>query len=285
MSGWHIRAVRLPDGDGVEDAWLSSEGWSDRPFRDADDLPGGFALAGLVDAHSHASFGDGGNGPVEAPDLVRVALEELAAGATWVKLVADFSSAAARGAGTPSPEPTYDLGVVRELIEATHGAGGRVAAHVTTELVAELVNLGIDSVEYGTALDEDTLDEMAARGTAWTPTLRATLSLPDDPPEERTLLVAERRERFRHQLPRALRAGIPVLTGSDVVGSVPAEVALLVGCGLEPIEALRAATTAAVGFLGVDVPPAVVTYAADPREDPEVLTRPAAVVIGGVRVC
>jgi imidazolonepropionase-like amidohydrolase len=350
MSGWHLRAVRLPDGDAEEDAWLGSEGWSDRPVPDADDLPGGFALPGLVDAHSHVSFGDGGDGPlpldragaeanlerwardgvailrdaggapdvvlalpvtsgrphleaagrhlapagyffesvhdpVEAPDLVGVALEELAAGARWVKLVADFPSASSRESGTPSAEPTYDLEVVRDLIEATHGAGGRVAAHVTTALVAALVNLDIDSVEHGTALDEDTLGEMAARGTAWTPTLCATLSLPDDPPEERRRVVAERHERFRSLLPSAIRVGIPVLTGSDVVGSIPREVALLVDCGLEPIEALRAATTTAVGFLDDGAaPPAVVTYAEDPREDPGVLTRPASVVIGGVRV-
>ena len=225
--------------------------------------------------------------PVEAPDLVRVALEELAAGARWVKLVADFSSAASRATGSPSPEPTYDLDVVNELVAATHGAGARIAAHVTTELVADLVRIGVDSIEHGTEVDEDTLDEMARRRTAWTPTLCATLSLPDDPPDERSSLVAERRERFRELLPMAVRAGIPVLTGSDVVGSVPREIAMLVDCGLEPIDALRAATTAAVEFLGADVagaPPAVVTYAGDPREDPDVLTRPAAVVIGGVRV-
>jgi imidazolonepropionase-like amidohydrolase len=352
VSSWHVRAVRLPEGDAVEDAWLSSDGWSDRAVAHADDLPGHFALPGLVDAHSHVSFGDGGDGPlpldradaqanlgrwaregvailrdaggapdvvlhlpivaghphlvaagrhlapadfyfeavhdpVEAPDLVRVALEELAAGARWVKLVADFSSAASRATGSPSPEPTYDLDVVGELVAATHQAGARVAAHVTTELVADLVRIGVDSIEHGTEVDEDTLEEMARRGSAWTPTLCATLSLPDDPPEERSVLVAERRDRFRELLPMAVRAGIPVLTGSDVVGSVPREIAMLVDCGLEPIDALRAATTAAIGFIGADgatAPPAIVTYAEDPREDPDVLTHPAAVVIGGVRV-
>jgi imidazolonepropionase-like amidohydrolase len=352
VTSWHVRAVRLPEGDAVEDAWLSSDGWSDRAVADADELPGRFALPGLVDAHSHVSFGDGGHGPlpldpadaranlerwaregvsilrdaggapdvvlhlpivaglphlvaagrhlapagyyfeavhdpVEAPDLVRVALLELAAGARWVKLVADFSSAASRATGSPSPEPTYDLDVVGELVAATHEAGARIAAHVTTELVADLVRIGVDSIEHGTEVDEDTLEEMARRGSAWTPTLCATLSLPDDPPEDRSLLVAERRDRFRELLPMAVRAGIPVLAGSDVVGSVPREIAMLVECGLEPIDALRAATTAAVEFLGADgasAPPAVVIYAEDPREDPTVLTRPAAVVIGGVRV-
>ena len=352
MTSWHVRAVRLPEGGAIEDAWLGAGGWSERPESDAEDLPGRFSLPGLVDAHSHVSFGDGGDGPilldraaaeenlerwadvgvsilrdaggdpdvvlqlpiaagrphlvaagrhlaptgfyfeevhdpVEAPDLVRVALEELAMGARWVKLVADFSSAASRASGSPSLEPTYDLDVVKELVAATHDAGARIAAHVTTELAADLVRIGVDSIEHGTEADKDTIDEMARRGSAWTPTLCATLSLPDDPPEDRRSLVVERRERFRQLLPTAVRAGVPVLTGSDVVGSVPREIAMLVDCGLEPIDALRAATTTAIAFLGADgasASPAVVTYAEDPREDPAVLTRPAAVVIGGVRV-
>jgi imidazolonepropionase-like amidohydrolase len=352
MGSWHVRAVRLPDGEAVEDTWLTGTGWRERPEPDAEDLPGRFALPGLVDAHSHASFGDGGDGPVpldrrgaeanmerwardgvailrdaggapdvvlrlpliagrphlvaagrhlapaghyfetvhdpvEAPDLVRVALEELEAGARWVKLVADFSSPASRSSGAPSAEPTYDLEVVRDLVAATHRAGARIAAHVTTELVEDLVRIGVDSIEHGTGVTEEVVGEMIRHGTAWTPTLCATLSLPDDPPEERSRLVAERRERSRELLPMAVHGGVPVLAGSDVIGSIPREIAMLVECGLDPVEALRAATTTAVGFLGADVaeaPPAVVTYTDDPREDPTALTRPAAVVIGGVRV-
>ncbi|MBA3738840.1 MAG: amidohydrolase family protein, partial [Actinobacteria bacterium] len=225
--------------------------------------------------------------PVEAPDLVQVAMRELTEGARWVKLVADFPSAAARASASPVPEPTYDLEVVRQLVTATHDAGARVAAHVTTELAADLVRLGIDSIEHGTALDEDTLVEMARRGTAWTPTLCATLSIAGDAPEERQRLVAERRERFLELLPMAVRLGVPVLTGSDVVGSVPREIALLVECGLEPVDALRASTDTAMRFLGADAadaPLSIVTFDEDPREDPAVLTRPTAIVIGGVRV-
>jgi len=102
--------------------------------------------------------------PVEPEDLVSVALAEIAAGARWVKLVADFSRL---GAAAVRPEPTYGLDVVRGLVAAAHGAGARVAAHVTTTLVADLVPLGIDSVEHGPGLDRDTVEEMARRGTAW----------------------------------------------------------------------------------------------------------------------
>lgn len=346
-----MHAVMLPEGNAAEDRWLTSNGWSERPTPEADDLPGGFALPGLVDAHSHVSFAMGSAGPiplnrdgaeqhrvqwasdgialirdaggvpdlvlslpqlagrpyvvaagrhlapagmyfeavhrpVEPDRLVDTALSELSAGAAWVKLVADFSPSSARAQGWTLPEPTYELDVVRELVAAVHTAGGRVAAHVTTAMVGALVRLGIDSVEHGTSLDEPTLAEMARRGTAWTPTLCAQLASSPDATEERRRIVAERLERLKDLLPNAILLGIPVLTGSDVVGSIPREVELLVECGLTPIDALRAATTTAHNFLARDsqAPAAVVTYHVDPREDPAVLAQPAAIIIGGARV-
>ncbi|MDQ6848240.1 MAG: amidohydrolase family protein [Candidatus Dormibacteraeota bacterium] len=266
------------DAGGAPDVVLSLPRTADRPF--------------VVAAGRHLAppgmYFEGVHLPVEADDVVAVALGDLVAGATWAKLVADFPSAAARALapGAP-PEQTYDLDVVRRLIDAVHGANGRVAAHVTTPLASALVSLGIDSIEHGTALDEATVDDMASRGTAWTPTLCAVLSAAPDAPPERRRITAERRERFAHLLPYAIARGVPVLTGSDVVGTIPREIALLVECGVAPGDALRAATVSAVRFLGTDAeaaPASVVTYDADPREDPEVLHEPAAVVIGGVRV-
>lgn len=225
--------------------------------------------------------------PVDASNLVAVALAEVADGARWVKLVADFIPAEARTLSTAVPVQTYDLGVVRDLIQATHAAGARVAAHVTTALVGELVRLGVDSVEHGTDLDPDTIAEMARCGTAWTPTLCAVLSSPPDATDDRRRRVAERRERFCELLPLAIELGVPVLTGSDVVGSIPREIALLVESGVDPTAALRAATTNAIRFFGADAapaPPSVVTFDADPRSNPGVLSAPAAVVIGGRRL-
>jgi imidazolonepropionase-like amidohydrolase len=82
----------------------------------------------------------------------------------------------------------------------------------------------------------------------------------------------------------AIESGVTVLTGSDVVGSVWREVALLVELGLSPEQALAAASTRAEQYLGCADDGSLVTYPTDPRDDPWTLTNPAAVVIRGVRV-
>jgi imidazolonepropionase-like amidohydrolase len=224
--------------------------------------------------------------PVGAGQLTAAALAQVRAGAQWVKLVGDFPYRLERGV---AHTPTYPVEAVRGMVEAVHAAGARVAAHTNTAHVAELVAAGIDSVEHGYGLDEAALRVMAGTGAAWTPTLSAAITTHPGDPEHRRHAAAERVELLRRLLPLAVRLGVPVLTGTDVVGSVTNEVVELVRCGLSPVDALRAATTGARAFLGrpalLDGAPAdVVTYEHDPREDPAVLASPAAVVRNGRRV-
>ena len=100
--------------------------------------------------------------PVPAQHLVTAALQEVRAGATWIKVIADFP-ALSPGEPPSAPSPTYPLADIQRLVEAVHGAGARVAAHSTTRYVKELIGAGIDSVEHGTALDEDDIASLAAR--------------------------------------------------------------------------------------------------------------------------
>ena len=228
--------------------------------------------------------------PVAAEDLVSSALAEVAAGARWVKLVGDFPIM--RGPGEPPlpPEPTYPVADVRRLVEEVHAAGARVAAHSTTGHAKALVAAGVDSIEHGTGLDGDDLSDLAARGGAWTPTLCAFMYMPPPPDEsDRYERYQQARERLVRLLPVAAGLGVTILTGTDVFGTVPREVALLSRFGLSPAAALAAASTSARSFLGLAElaagrPADLVTYDADPRDDPDVLARPAAVVARGVRI-
>ena len=223
---------------------------------------------------------------VPAEEVVAAAVAQIHAGATWVKVVADFP----RGADFAAPAvQNYPTEVVAALCDAVHAAGGRVAAHVTLPIVRELVEAGIDSVEHGVAMQEDDLPLLAARGVAWTPTLSAVIRARPDAPAEWLRVRDERAEMMRTLLPRAVALGIPVLAGSDVAAPVIREVARLAAYGLRPVDALAAAASAARTFLGfsglVDGAAAdLVCYDADPRDDPAVLARPVAVLSRGRRI-
>ena len=168
-----------------------------------------------------------------------------------------------------------------------HDAGARVAVHSTIANAGQLVTVGVDSIEHGIGLDVSALKQMAARGTAWTPTLSAMAALLENPnfPAERLEKVPGDRDRMNELLPLAVRLGVPVLAGTDVTGSIPREMALLSDAGLGPRDALAAASIWPRRFLGANAtPPAIVTYSHDPREDPRQLEEPAAVVLRGTRI-
>ena len=228
--------------------------------------------------------------PEDAPQqrLTELALGELTRGGRWVKVIADFPTVAN---GTPSGRPgaTYSGEAIEAMTAAVHAAGGRVAAHVTTGIVSELVRAGVDSIEHGDAIDEAALHLMAQTGAAWTPTLCAVLSIPDNASEAARQRDADYRQRLPGLLALARCLDVPILTGTDTAGTVAREVALLAQHGLEPAAALAAATTTAYRFLaeGYDQPgqpTTLVTYEDDPREDLAVLVSPSAILIDGVRV-
>jgi imidazolonepropionase-like amidohydrolase len=224
-----------------------------------------------------------GTPPAHAVDAARARVH---GGWAWVKIIADHPGA---GGSPLAPRLGYPFELVREIADAVHEEGGRLAVHVMGRIVGEIVAAGVDSVEHGNWADEETVRDMAARGTAWTPTLTTVLGhiepIAGDVPPARELL-----ERQRRTLPLAAELGVTLLAGTDEEphGSVAREVAALVRYGVPPPAAVAAASTGARAYLGLPglddgAPADVVTFDRDPRIDAGALAEPAAVVVAGAR--
>jgi imidazolonepropionase-like amidohydrolase len=219
-----------------------------------------------------------------APDELTVAIQaEVAAGAAWVKIIGDFPEWGEDGPVPDSTSATYDFDSLRQAVDAAHAAGARVAVHSNLP-DSGLAGIGADSIEHGQALGHSELEALGGRGGAWTPTLCAVLQNRNSPDPAARARVGELRERLRDCLPYAVARGVRVLAGTDVVGTIAEEIALLADHGLTPEQAIAAAGSLARDFLGIHPAGDIVTYDEDPREDPGVLASPAAVVVRGVRV-
>ncbi len=218
---------------------------------------------------------------VPESELVGAVEQEIDDGARWIKLVADFPPFV-DGVLVPGNASiqTYREETVAAVVDAAHRRGARVAAHCNTSIASRLIAVGVDSIEHGTALTVDDIDALATRGGAWTPTLGAVLG-PD--PSARSERARQYSARLCELLPYAIEQGVHVLTGSDVVGSVAAEIADFVEHAVPVEAALRAASVDAYGYLGVNSRD-IVTYEDDPRANPATLRHPAAVVLRGTRV-
>jgi imidazolonepropionase-like amidohydrolase len=227
--------------------------------------------------------------PAELPGLVA----EQARHNPWVKLVGDWID---RGEGDLAPLWPDD--VLREAIDAAHAHGARVTAHVFGEhALPGLIAAGIDCLEHGTGLTDETIAMMAARGTVLVPTLINVENFPgfaSAAGEKFPRYGAHMRElhaRAGETIGKVIDAGITVYAGTDAGGGIAHgrivdEIVALADAGLGRERALAAATVAARDWLGrpriePGAPADVLVLPEDPRADLDVLRRPTAVLRRG----
>src|SRR5439155_453312 len=109
---------------------------------------------------------------VDGPDEVRKATRELLrAGADFIKLHATG------GVLSPTDEPT-DTGFTPEeiaiMVYEARARGKTCMAHAQgTQGIKNAVKAGVESIEHGTFMDEEVIDEMVRRGTFVVPTFVA----------------------------------------------------------------------------------------------------------------
>ena len=225
----------------------------------------------------------------QLPDAVAA---QARRGDGWVKLVGDWID---RSVGDLAPLWSDD--VLAAAVAAAHAEGARVTAHVFGEdALPGLIASGIDCIEHGTGLTEDTVDMMVEHGTTLVPTLINVEHFPEfaDAAMKFPRYAAHMRDlhaRFRRRIGAARDAGVPIYAGSDAGaniahGRIGDEVEALKGIGMTPTEALGAACWDARAWLGrpalVDGAPAdLLCFTEDPRTGPTVLARPDRVVLRG----
>lgn len=228
----------------------------------------------------------------QLPDAVR---EQARFGDGWVKLVGDWID---RSVG--DLRPLWDEKILKTAIDAAHDEGARVTAHVFGEdALPGLIGAGIDCIEHGTGLTDETVEMMVTHGTALVPTLINIETFPDIAASATRYPVYARHMRELHErvsetVGRAHDAGVPIYAGTDAGGSIrhgriADEVHALTGVGMSPTEALGSASWAARTWLGWpglehDAPADLVVYLGDPRQGPEVLAAPDIIIVRGIPV-
>jgi len=229
---------------------------------------------------------------VEPADLTTYVAQEAQAGDGWVKLVGDWISR-----DTGDLAPSFPAETFAAAIATAHDHGARVTAHCFGETVLpELIEAGIDCIEHGTGLTDDTITMMVEHGTALVPTLINIENFPGfaDAASKYATYAAHMRDlyaRCRQRIGAAREAGVPIFAGSDAGstiahGRIADEVEALKGIGMTPTEALGAASWDARRWLGrpalADGAPAdLLCFTHDPRGRPEVLANPDRIILRG----
>jgi imidazolonepropionase-like amidohydrolase len=229
-----------------------------------------------------------------ADEIARVVRSQIAHGADWIKVYADY-----RWGPSGEARPTFTEDELRVLVQTARGSGRPAVAHATTaEGMRRAVLAGVETIEHGDEGTPEVFRLMRQHGVALCPTLAASEAYAQyfegwvkgrEPPPA---LVAKRAS-FR----AALDAGVTICFGGDVGvfphGDNVRELEAMVQGGMAPLAAVRAATSGNAKTFHLDarlgrVAPGfladLVAVEGDPTRDIGALRRVRLVLKGGQRV-
>jgi imidazolonepropionase-like amidohydrolase len=236
-------------------------GWIDGPRI----VPAGHAISptgGHLDPTMFQRLGPGimpltieegiANGVAEVQAAVRY---QMKYGAEVIKVVASGGVMSHTG---PAGAQQYSNAELAAIADEAHRAGLRVAAHAHGDQgIRNAIEAGIDCIEHGSLMTDDTIDLMVATGTF----LVATTYLADGMDTSRAdpALQAKAAEVFpkaKATISKCIEKGVKIACGTDAPaiphGRNAKELIALVDRGMTPLQAIRSATTVAADLIDVD---------------------------------
>src|SRR6266403_859566 len=200
------------------------------------------------------------DGVINGPDQARYAVRlDHKYGADMIKVCATGGVLSLTD-DVDTPQLTQDE--LNAIVDEAHALRRKTAAHAHgNEGAKRAVLAGIDSIEHGSFVADETLDLMKQRGTCYVPTLMAVQGLSEQiskgvaiPPAIRVkadAAIASVHKTFA----KAVSMGVKIGLGTDAAvyphGRNAEEFHQMVDLGMKPIDALKAGTSSDADLLGL----------------------------------
>jgi imidazolonepropionase-like amidohydrolase len=190
--------------------------------------------------------------------VLRAVRQVIASGADWVKMRGSTG-----GFDDVTQFQTFTFEEMKAAVDATHALGKKIAVHSYGPAGArDAVRAGVDSLEHGADIEDQTIAEMVRRNTYYAPTIDHNQYYVENA-DTVYHFPAGSKERLQDYVRRnvdtarkAFRAGVRIIMGSDAVyngwGLNARELDWFVKIGMTPEQALKTATTTPAAMLGME---------------------------------
>jgi imidazolonepropionase-like amidohydrolase len=194
------------------------------------------------------------SGPEECRQAVRY---QMKWGADVIKIAA---SGGVLSEADPVDVPQLTLEEMKAIVSEAHAWRRKVAAHCHGDAAARLaIEAGVDSIEHGSFLTEDTLRLMKARGVYLVPTrltVEWVLKVVENYPPQIAAKARAAAAAHGNMFKTAIKVGVPIALGTDAAvyphGMNGQEFGLYVTLGMSPAAALLSGTRDDAKLLGIE---------------------------------
>jgi len=232
-----------------------------------------------------------------ADGLRHAVREQVKYGADWIKYYSDRRYFMKDGALHSWVNFTDEE--AKAIVDEAHRLGRKVAAHAMgREGILSALNAGVDTIEHGDGLDEETMDIMVRRGVYWCPTIFVGVYVAEGRAKAGAPIWVTMVDLEKQAFAKALRKGVKIAYGTDAGGYAwtepqARELTYMVRYGMTPMQAIESATRVGAELLGreADIGTVeagryadIIAVSGDPLKDIAELERVKFVMKGGQTV-